>query len=58
MLSDNTEIRLELAKIKSELDNQGKNITVVFNYLDELLEQKERMKSGRRRIGFMPDNLE
>jgi hypothetical protein len=28
MLSDNTEIRLELAKIKSELDNQGKNITL------------------------------
>ncbi|WP_238381782.1 hypothetical protein [Mucilaginibacter pedocola] len=36
MLLDNTELRLEIEKIKKELNNQGKNMEVVFKYLDEL----------------------
>ncbi|HQS52361.1 MAG TPA: ORF6N domain-containing protein, partial [Daejeonella sp.] len=42
MLTDNTEIRLEVEKIKNKLDNQDKNMEIVFRYLDELLEKQER----------------
>lgn len=41
MLTDNTELRLEIERIKSKLDNQDKNMEIVFRYLDELIEQKE-----------------
>lgn len=51
MLSDNTELRLEIEKIKKELDNHDKNMEIVFQYLDELLEKKEDPKS-RKQIGF------
>jgi len=37
MFLDNTEIRLEIKKIKNKLDNQDKNMEIVFRYLDELL---------------------
>jgi len=36
LLSDNTELRLEIEKIKNKLNNQDKNMEVVFQYLDEL----------------------
>jgi phage regulator Rha-like protein len=39
VLSDNTEIRLEIEMIKGKLDNQDKNMEIVFRYLDELLEK-------------------
>ena len=41
MLLNNTELRLEIDRIKQKLDNQDKNMEVVFRYLDELLEKKE-----------------
>ena len=41
MLTDNTELRLDIEKIKKKLDNQDKNMEIVFRYLDELLEKKE-----------------
>lgn len=48
LLTDNTEIRLEIAEIKNILEkhsrlhaNQDKNMEVVFQYLDELAEKKE-----------------
>lgn len=53
---DNTELRLEIEKIKTKLDNQGKNMEVIFRYLDELIEQKEKPQP-RKRIGFKPDDL-
>lgn len=53
---DNTELRLEIEKIKTKLDNQGKNMEVVFRYLDELIEQKEKPQP-RKRIGFKPDEI-
>jgi hypothetical protein len=56
MLTDNTELRLEIAQIKKKLDNQDKNIEVVFQYLDELLEQKEKPAPPRKQIGYKPDN--
>ena len=41
MFVDNKEIRLEIEKIKNKLDNQDKNMEIVFRYLDELLEKQE-----------------
>src|SRR3546814_19747217 len=57
MLVDNTEIRLEGEKIKNKLDNQDKNMEIVFKYLDELLEKQIKPKPPRKRIGFKPDEL-
>lgn len=51
MLTDHTELRLEIEKIKSKLDNQDKNMEIVFRYLDELLEAKYHPKP-RDPIGF------
>jgi hypothetical protein len=51
MLSDNTELRLEIEKIKRKTDNHDKNIELVFQYLDELLEKKENPKL-RTTIGY------
>ncbi len=57
ILSDNTDIRLEIEKIKNKLDNQDKNMEIVFRYLDELLEKQELPNPPRKRIGFKPDSL-
>ena len=57
MFLDNTAIRLEIEKIKNKLDNQYKNMEIVFRYLDELLEKKEQPNPPRKRIGYKPDNL-
>ena len=54
MLMDNTELRLEIEKIKTKLDNQDKNMEVVFRYLDELIERKTETKP-RKRIGYKSD---
>lgn len=51
MLTDNTELRLEIEKIKSKLDNQDKNMEIVFRYLDELIEVKNN-PIPRKKIGF------
>jgi hypothetical protein len=56
MLTDNTELRLDIEKIKKKLDNQDKNMEIVFRYLDELLEKKEN-PVPRTKIGYkMPKN--
>jgi hypothetical protein len=57
MLVDNTEIRLEVEKIKNKLENQDKNMEIVFKYLDELLETQEKPNPPRKRIGFKLDDL-
>ena len=51
MLTDNTELRLDIEKIKKKLDNQDKNMEIVFRYLDELMEKKEDPKT-RTQIGY------
>lgn len=51
MLMDNTELRLEIEKIKKKVDNHDKNMEVVFQYLDELLDKKESTKD-RKQIGY------
>ena len=57
MFVDNTEIRLEIEKIKNKLDNQDKNLEIVFRYLDELLEKQKQPNPPRKRIGYLPDDL-
>jgi len=52
MLSDNTEIRLEIEKMKNKLNNHDKNIELVFQYLDELLEKQEKPNPPRNTIGY------
>lgn len=49
MLFDSTELRLAIEEIRKKTDNNTKNIEVVFQYLDELLDKKE---SPRKKIGF------
>lgn len=55
MLTDNTELRLEVEKIKRQLNNQDKNMEIVFGYLDELLDKKAEPVLPRKRIGYKPD---
>lgn len=52
MLSEHTELRLEVEKIKKKLDNQDKNMEVVFQYLDELLKKKDQTQPERKSIGY------
>ena len=51
MLSDNTELRLGIEELRKKTDNNTKNIEVVFQYLDELLDKKENEKP-REQIGY------
>lgn len=51
MLTDHTELRLEIEKIKNKLDNHDKNMEIVFRYLDELLDAKYDPQP-REPIGF------
>jgi regulator of replication initiation timing len=55
MLTDNLSLRLEVEAIKKKLENQDKNIELVFTYLDELIEKHENPKP-RKRIGFKTSN--
>jgi hypothetical protein len=55
MILDNTDLRLEIEKIKNKIENQGKNIELVFQYLDELLDKTEKVKH-RKQIGFKITN--
>ena len=50
-LANHTELRLEIEQIKKKLHNYGKNIELVFQYLDELLEKKEN-PTPRKQIGY------
>ena len=52
MLLNNTESRLEIEYIKKKVDNHDKNIELVFQYLDELLEKKEAPEAPRKSIGY------
>ena len=52
MLTDNTELRLEVEQIKHKLTNHDKNIELVFQYLDELLDKKAIPNQPRKQIGY------
>jgi hypothetical protein len=51
MLSDNTELRLGIEELRKKTDNNTKNIEVVFQYLDELLDKK-KIEKPRTQIGY------
>ena len=51
MFTDTLSIKLEIEDIKKKLQNQDKNIEVVFSYLDELINNQED-QVPRKRIGF------
>ncbi|HRH11586.1 MAG TPA: ORF6N domain-containing protein [Bacteroidia bacterium] len=51
VLIDNTELRLAIEEIRKKTNNNAKNIEIVFQYLDELIEKKESTKP-RRKIGY------
>ena len=51
MLTDNTELRLDIEQIKQKLQNHSQNIELVFKYLDELIEKKNT-PLPRKSIGF------
>ena len=53
-LSENGELKYEIEDIKRKLNNQDKNIELVFSYLDSLMDKKI---GPRKRIGHMPDDL-
>ena len=42
LLTDNLSVKLEIEEIKKKLSNHNKNIELVFNYLDELIEKKDK----------------
>lgn len=55
MLIDNTEIRLAIEKLEKKTDNNTKNIEVIFQYMDELIDKKEsrpRLDKPRKKIGY------
>ena len=51
MLVDTLSLRLDAENIKRKLENQNKNIELVFSYLDELMEKQEN-PMPRKQIGF------
>ena len=55
MLMDTLTLKLDIDEIKKKLQNQDKNIELVFNYLDELIQKQEHPKP-RNRIGFKREN--
>ncbi|MDN3579647.1 ORF6N domain-containing protein [Mucilaginibacter flavus] len=54
--ADQTEIWLQIERIKGKLDNQDKSMEIVFRYLDELSDRipKQPEISPRKRIGYKP----
>ncbi len=54
MLTDNLSLKLEIEEIKKKLQNQDKNIELVFSYLDELIGKQEKQENPepRKAIGF------
>jgi hypothetical protein len=57
MLNDTMSLKLEIEEIKKKLQNQDKNIELVFNYLDELMTKQED-QTPRKRIGFKTNDSE
>ncbi|RNL49558.1 ORF6N domain-containing protein [Pedobacter jejuensis] len=53
-ISENGELKYEIEDIKRKLNNQDKNIELVFTYLDKLMDKKNE---PRKRIGYKPDDL-
>jgi phage regulator Rha-like protein len=54
ILTDNLNLKLDIEEIKKKLSSHSKNIELVFNYLDELIEKKDNEKP-RTQIGYKKD---
>jgi len=54
MLTDTLGLKLEIEEIKKKVQNQDKNIELVFSYLDELITKQEE-QPPRKRIGYKPN---
>jgi hypothetical protein len=50
VISENVELKLEIEQIKKKLSNHGQSIELVFKYLDELIEKKDK---PRKRLGYL-----
>ena len=51
LFTDNLSVKLEIEEIKKKLSNQSKNIELVFEYLDELIDKTDNPKP-RKEIGY------
>jgi len=51
MFADTLSLKLEIEEIRKKVQNQDKNIELVFSYLDELITKQEN-NPPRRRIGY------
>lgn len=51
IITDNLSVKLDIEEIKKKLANHDKNIELVFNYLDELIEKQDKPKP-RKKIGY------
>lgn len=51
MITDNLSVKLDIEEIKKKLENHDKNIELVFNYLDELMEKQDNPEP-RKRVGY------
>ena len=51
MLGDTLKLQLDIEFIKKKLENQDRNIELVFSYLNELIEKQEH-PGPRKQIGF------
>jgi hypothetical protein len=56
VLTDTLSLKLEIEEIKKKLTNHSKNIELVFNYLDELIDKKENSVQ-RKEIGYKPKKI-
>jgi hypothetical protein len=54
ILADTLSLKLEIETIKKKLQNQDKNIELVFSYLDELITKQDN-QLPRKRIGYKTD---
>ncbi len=52
LFSEYAELQLEFISIKEIIQQQGQNIDLIFQYLDELIKQKESINS-RTSVGFI-----
>lgn len=56
LLFNKAELTIEIENIKKKLANHDKNIELIFQYLDELIDKKVE-EPNRKRIGYKPDDF-
>jgi hypothetical protein len=63
LFADQTVLRLEIERIKNEMNKQGKNVDLIFHYFDELskkvdkMEEQKQQQAPRKRIGFKSEDF-